>query len=74
MRQPPVVLIRENFVPVLTWISFYEGKDFCQFSPSRGHATHNPYFPGSYKRDLATKDAVFGNCHLLKKVDENFIL
>ena len=25
----------------MTWISFYEGKDFCQFSPSRGHATHN---------------------------------
>lgn len=39
----PVVLIRGNFVPVLTWISFYEGKDFCQFSPSRGHATHNPF-------------------------------
>ncbi len=43
LRQPPVVLIRGNFVPVLTWISFYEGKDFCQFSPSRGHATHNPF-------------------------------
>ena len=27
----------------MTWISFYEGKDFCQFSPSRGHATHNPF-------------------------------
>ena len=41
MRQPLAVLIRGNFVPVLTWISFYEGKDFCQFSPNRGHATHN---------------------------------
>ena len=43
LRQPPAVLIRGKFVPVLTWISFYEGKDFCQFSPSRGHATHNPF-------------------------------
>ena len=34
---------------------------------------HQAKFSASYKRDLATKDAVFGNYHLLKKEDENFI-
>ena len=56
------------------WLFSYKSPLFCKLRISlQNSPAKAPDDKGFRPLRRATKDAVFGNCHLLKKVDENFI-